>query len=443
MNNKNANRIYEEIKGLPIIDYHCHLSPQQIYEDKCFEDIGEIWLSCDHYKWRLMRAGGVREKLITGNATYEEKFNAFVGVVELAFGSPVKEWAELELEQYFDITLPLTSENASEIYNQANAVIKEKKLSPLKILEMSGVEYLATTDDIADDLKYHKLINDSDNCACKVVPTFRVDNILITDNYSVYLPKIADIVGYSIESLDSLLMAIEDRLKAFIACDCKFSDVGIQGFPTKVYDKVTASIVFDKLIVGDIVTDDEIDGYIGYIYLYLGGLYNKYNIIMQLHIAVARNINTRKRNEVGIDSGFDCMGDSLPLSNIAGLFDIMNNNDALPSTIIYALNPNMTELLINYVGAFERVRVGIPWWFNDHRRGMIDFYNTISEQSTINNVVGMVTDSRGFLSYARHQYFRKILAEYLSSFVDDVSYERVLKVAKNLSYYNAKNMIDM
>jgi len=258
----------------------------------------------------------------------------------------------------------------------------------------------------------------------------------------VYLDKLGNATGYWIDSLDELLRAIGDRLQHFKASGCKFSDIGVQGFPSRVADKESAAKTLDDIIHGKTVAAEALDEYLGFLFQHLASLYAENDIVMQLHIAVRRNVNSDMYSKVGADTGFDCIGDSLQINSIVRMFDELNSRGSLPTTIIYALNSQMTEQLVNISGAFNQVHVGVPWWFNDHKRGMMDYFDIMSEQSTINSVIGMVTDSRGFLSYSRHDYYRRILSEYLSQHMNGENDETVIKVARNLSWHNAKDIIE-
>ena len=244
-----AEDLYKAVKDLPIIDYHCHLSPKEIYEDKVFDNIGEMWLAGDHYKWRLMRANGVEERYITGGSTWEEKFTKFIETVSTAYGNPIQDWVALELEMFFDIKLPLKPESAKTIWELANKKIKDESLSPRKLIKMANVEYIATTDDPIDSLEFHKLIAEDKSFGVKVVPSFRVDNILLAKdkNYPVYIAQLSHASGIKIVDIDTLQKAILERMDFFKEMGCKFSDVGIQGFPKRIAERDEANDVFRKL----------------------------------------------------------------------------------------------------------------------------------------------------------------------------------------------------
>ena len=443
LNTKYAKKIYDEVKDLPIIDYHCHLSPKEIYEDLPFGNIGEMWLAGDHYKWRLMRAFGIDEKYITGDADYKEKFMQFSKAVGYAYGNPIKDWVALELQFFFGITTPLNEKTASEIWDKANKVIEEKKLSPRKLIEMANVEYIATTDDPCDDLKYHALIAEQGLLKAKVVPSFRVDNIVLAREagYADYIAKLSGVSGIKITDLASLQKAVLARMDYFVERGCKFSDVGVQGFPKSVAHFEEANKTFVRLLAGKKVDDEDFDGLWGYLYVFLGKAYAQRGMVMQLHLAVTRNSNSVMFERCGRDSGFDCVGDAFDVSYIKNIINIMNSEGGLPKTIVYTLNPTMYYPLVTMCGAFNDVVLGISWWFCDHKRGMYDTLNTLSELSHINSLVGMLTDSRSFLSYTRHDYYRQIVCDFLGGLMQSDDDIYAIEVAKALCYGNAKKLV--
>ncbi len=441
---KNAQRFYEKVKDLPIIDYHCHLSPKEIYEDKPFSNIGEMWLGGDHYKWRLMRACNIDEKYITGDADWKEKFIKFATAVEGAFANPIKDWVALELQFFFNITLPLNTKNAEEIWEAANRVIATEKLSPRKLIEKANVEYIATTDDPCDDLQYHKLIASQGTLKAKVVPSFRVDNIVLAKDkgYKDYIKRLSTASNIQIVDLESLRKAALARMDYFVEMGCKFSDVGVQGFPTKIADDEQANKTFIKLLSGKEVADDEYNGFWGNLYVFLGQAYAERGMVMQLHLAVTRNSNSVMLAKCGRDSGFDCVGDAFDTSYVRNVIDEMNNRGGLPKTIIYTLNPTMYYPLVTMCGAFREVVIGISWWFCDHKRGMYETLNTLAELSHVGSLVGMLTDSRSFLSYTRHDYYRQIVCDFLASVAKEEDFDYAVEVAKGLCYGNAKRLVE-
>ena len=441
---KYARKLYDSVKDLPIIDYHCHLSPKEIYEDKPFTDIGEMWLAGDHYKWRLMRAYGIDEKYITGDADMHEKFMYFAKAVGEAYGNPIKDWVALELEFFFGISLPLNEDTAQQIWDKANEVIVQKQLSPRKLIAMANVEYIATTDDPCDSLEYHELIAKDDSIKAKVVPSFRVDNIVLAKdkNYTDYIARLGEASGIKIKGLEDLEQAVAKRMDYFVARSCKFSDIGVQGFPESISDFKDADKTFKSLLKSKEVEDKEYDGFLGYLYTFFGKEYAKRKMVMQLHLAVTRNSNSAMFKQCGKDAGFDCVGDSFDVARIRRYIDNLNSENALPKTIIYTLNPTMYYPLVTMCGAFRNVVLGISWWFCDHKRGMYETLETLSELSHISSLVGMLTDSRSFLSYTRHDYYRQIVCDFLGGLMRDDEDKYAVNVAKALCYQNAKNLVE-
>lgn len=444
LGSRRAEEIYAAVKDLPIIDYHCHLSPKEIYEDKPFDDIGEIWLAGDHYKWRLMRGYGVDEKYITGDASWEEKFAKFAEAVGYALGNPVKDWVAAELMFFFGITTPLNKDTAKEIREKANAVIKEKKISPRKLIEAANVEYIATTDDPCDSLEWHDKIAAEGKLGAKVAPTFRVDNLVSVEkaDYKDYLAKLEKASGTKIACLADFESAIEKRLDFFVSKGCRFSDIGVAGFPRAIAGKEQAEATFADVLAGRCVDAEKMSAFKGYMYVYLAAQYKKRGITMQLHLAVTRNSNGRMFAECGADSGFDCVGDAIDTVTLTRVIDAMNSADGLPETIIYTLNPSMYYTLITMIGAFRGVHLGVSWWFCDHARGMRETFDRLSELGHICSLVGMLTDSRSFLSYTRHDYYRQCLCDFLADNSSERDGDAPVEVAKRLCYHNAKKLLE-
>lgn len=444
LGSKRAEEIYAAVKDLPIIDYHCHLSPKEIYEDKPFSDIGEIWLAGDHYKWRLMRGYGVGEKYITGNASWAEKFDKFAEAVGYALGNPVKDWVAAELMFFFGITTPLNKDTAEEVREKANAVIKEKGISPRKLIESANVEYIATTDDPCDSLEWHDKIAKEGALKAKVAPTFRVDNLVSVEkaDYNQYINKLEKASAIKIACLGDFEKAVENRLDFFVSRGCRFSDIGVAGFPKSVAEKKEAEDIFGRIVAGKEAAADEISALKGYLYVFLAAQYKKRGITMQMHLAVTRNSNSAMFAECGADSGFDCVGDAIDTVTLTRVIDTMNKNGGLPETIIYTLNPSMYYTLITMIGAFRGVHLGVSWWFCDHKRGMRETFDRLSELGHICSLVGMLTDSRSFLSYTRHDYYRQCLCDFLADNSSERDGDAPVEVAKKLCYYNAKKLLE-
>ena len=440
-----AREIYAQVKDLPIIDYHCHLSPKEIYEDKPFENIGQMWLAGDHYKWRLMRAVGIDEEYITGGKSWKEKFDAFCDAVSLSPGNPIWDWTAMELEKFFGVTKPFLPENADEIWNECNAVIAREKLSPRKAIAMNNVEYIATTDDPCDDLKYHKLLRE-EGYDVKVVPSFRTDNLVnfAAPGFKEYVKKLGAAAGMDIRNFSDYKHAICKRLDYFCSLGCKFSDVGVEGFPKAFAGGADNTAVNDEFAAflksGEYT--GELEGLIGNLYVFLAREYAKRGMVMQLHLCVTRNSNDEMLEKCGRDSGFDCVGENVSIPALRRMLNMAQAEGGLPKTIIYSLNPTLYYELITLCGAFRGVVPGISWWFNDHKRGITELLAAVAELSSIDSLAGMLTDSRSFLSYPRHDYFRRILCEFLAKVTPVSAKSCAVRVAKDLSYFNARKLTE-
>lgn len=447
LENDSAKRIYRKVKDLPIIDYHCHLQPKEIFENKPFNNIGEIWLGGDHYKWRLMRSVGIDEKFITGDATWKEKFLKYAEAIELALGNPLYHWSHMELKQFFGINEPLSPSNAEEIWERANTVIRDTSMSPRKLIADSNVEYIATTDDIIDTLEYHKLIADDSSFTAKVCPSFRTDNLFLytADGYKDYIAKLSQCSGVEITDIASLKKALENRVEFFVSMGCKMTDVGIERFPEYIGRDDEADTAFKKILTGEILTDKEYDAFISNLYIFLGGLYKKHALIMQLHLAVKRNASTKLFTELGRDVGGDCVGNPVKASSLTALLDKMEQDNKLPDTIVYTLNPTVYYEIATGIRSFRNVSLGAAWWFCDNLSGIKKQIEIYSETAAIGTFYGMLTDSRSFLSYARHDYFRRILSSALGKAVEAGEYapeEGAVKIAEKICYHNIKNKLE-
>ncbi len=418
-----AVHLYNTVCDLPIYDYHCHLSPKEIYENKPFSDVGEMMLACDHYKWRLMRAVGIHEELITGNASYRDKFLAYASAIEMAAGNPLYHWTEMELALYFNITEPLTSESAPRIYDAANAILAERAYSPRKLIEMSRVRWLATTDDPTDPLTYHRLMEEDTTFRTAVTPSFRTDHLLSIrrPSYTDYLSKLATVTGRRIVTLADLDAAICERLDVFVSHGCRFSDIGIPDFPwlaPGMNPEAAAAEALTAVTEGRPVDDDTYFAFLYRMYIFLGREYKRRGIIMQWHLAVQRNVNSELLRQCGPDAGGDCIGDAIPVRRITALLDALQEADGLPETIIYTLNPAMNDALAAAAYSFRGVHIGAAWWFCDHLDGIRDVLRSVARTGHLTGFVGMLTDSRSFLSYSRHDYFRRILCSVIAEWVD-------------------------
>lgn len=427
LSSDSAKAIYEQVKDLPIIDYHCHLDQNKIRSDAHFSDIGELWLAGDHYKWRAMRLCGVDERFITGNASWHEKFLAYAKIVPQLAGNPLYYWTHMELSQVFGITEPLNEESAERIYAQANE--KLKAISVRTLLKQYKVEFVATTDDPADDLSAHGTYDET-----IVAPTFRPDKLLSLNK--TYLDQLGKIVGYPLKTLADILRAAEERLQYFVAHGCRISDHGFLKFPARYVSGEEAERLFSEGKGGEEV--------FGYLLTLLARLYKKYNVIMQIHFAVTRNVNPAMYKVCGVDAGFDVIASASPIENVIAFFQQLSDEER-PETVLYTLNDSELPALAAITGAFRHVKLGAAWWFNDTVQGIRRNLSTIAEYSVLGTNFGMLTDSRSFSSYARFDFFRRILSEYLGTLAERGEYDMqaAKTIAKNICYYNIKEALGL
>ena len=451
-----AQELYHEhAKKMPIIDYHCHLIPQMVAENKRFESIAQIWLMGDHYKWRLMRASGIEEKYITGDASDKEKFMMWAKAVESAFGNPLYHWTNLELARYFGIDEPLTSLNAENVWNKTNEILQSGKLSARKIMSMSNVEAICTTDDPCDSLIYHEQIKDS-GFETRILPAFRPDNIVDIEksSFNAYLARLEDVSGRKISSMDDLKEALTSRLDHFQSHGCTISDHGTEYIWYGEDTGITADEVLAKKLASpdSKLTDTELTAYKSCIMLFFAREYAKRGWTMQLHFGCKRNVNSVMLESAGINCGCDTITGSFDfVTPLSGFMDRLNNEGLLPRMIIYSLNPVDNTVIDTLCGCYNdgsvpgKIQHGAAWWFNDNLSGMEDHLRSLCNQSPLASFVGMLTDSRCFLSYTRHEYFRRIFCNYLGTEIERGRFpsdKRILKnIVEKVCYKNARDML--
>ena len=445
-----AEKLYEEVASkMPIFDFHCHLSPKEIAEDHRYRSITECWLGGDHYKWRLMRAMGVEERLITGDGSDYEKFHAFAKIMPYLIGNPVYEWCHLELKTYFGIDKILSEKTAAEIYEEANK--KLETLTARKMLELVGVETVYTTDDPADDLHYHKAIKADESFKVHVYPCVRPDRLMHVErnDFSSYIDTLSKVSGIRIDSIDDLIDAYAVRLDYFIENGCSATDHGIDVMPAfERISKEKAEETLQKALKNQKIEKDEEENFQAYLFLEFGKLYHEKNLVMQFHIGPLRNASTRIYEKLGPDTGFDSADDrdlAKPLYNILNALD---KEDELPKSIIYSINEKdyttLATLIPCYQGGMRgKVQFGAAWWFNDNYEGIKNQMSFLASRGVLANFVGMLTDSRSFMSYPRHDYFRRELCSVIADYVNAGRYpydEEMLKtIVSDICYNNAKN----
>lgn len=443
LKNKTAEKLYfDYAEKMPIFDYHCHLSEKEILENKPFKDIFEVWLKGDHYKWRLMRNCGVDEEYITGNKSNKEKFIAYCTALETAFGNPLYHWSQTELEVFFGCDLEITKDNAEEIWDICNKYISENSITPQKIIEGSLVTNIFTTNEIFDDLTTFEKIAKKDY-KFKVAPAFRADKIMNIEakNYNFFVDKLGEV-----KDLDGLESVIEKRLNEFIKVGTKASDIALEEvYP--VSERAAAAKVFLKARKGKEICEKDAIIFKGYFTYFLFKLYAKYDIATELHVGAMRNNNTAMFNKLGADTGYDCIAEGDGLKNTSRLFDRLNSENSLPRVILFNLNPKMNSELMTLMGCFQdgsakgKIQYGPAWWFLDNKQGMEKHLSDLTATGHIGAFVGMLTDSRSFLSYPRHHYFRRILCNYLGELIENgemtTDKERVGKVVQDVCYNNS------
>lgn len=446
-----AQRLYHTYaEELPIIDYHCHVSPKEIWEDQRFQNITELWLAGDHYKWRLMRSNGVDEYYITGGADPYEKFEKFASLMPKAIGNPMHHWCHLELKNYFGYEGILSADTAREVWELCEKKLKEKDMSVRGIITKSNVAFIGTTDDPVDSLEYHKLLSGDDSFRTVVAPSFRPDKALNIDKagWKEYIARLSEVSGVEICDLASLKRALSARIAYFAEVGCRASDHGLDRM---VYAEASESEI-DALIArglrGERVTADEAEALKTELLVHCASEYVRRGFVMQLHYNCMRNPNTAAFATLGPDSGFDCIGPNNGSRKLASLLDRLNREGCLPKTVIYSLDPADNAFIDTLIGAFQGTEIagklqhGSAWWFNDNKEGMRDQMISLANLSLLGNFIGMLTDSRSFLSYTRHEYFRRIVCELVGEWVENGEYpndEKALKeIVEGICYTNAK-----
>lgn len=444
-----SKELYHQFASkMPIIDYHNHLSAKQIAENKPIENITKAWLSEDHYKWRGMRANGINEKYITGNASLEDKFYKWADTVPYTVGNPLFHWTHLELKRYFGINELLQDSTAKNIYNRANKILANK--TPLNLLEEMNVELVCTTDDPTDDLIHHQQIA-SQNLNIKVLPTFRSDSLFLIDgeNFKNYIEKLEQSADITISNFDDFLKAIVSRIEFFHKNGCRLSDYGVEG-ELIVDDFVSDEIspIFNKFIKGDSLTSSEIGKYKSFILHFLGRKYHEKGWTQQYHLGAIRNNNKRLKNLFGADAGCDSIGDTSMANSLSKFLNQLDFEEKLAKTITYNLNPAYNEVFATMMGNFNtsevpsKMQYGAAWWFLDQKNGIKNQLTTLANLGLLSRSIGMLTDSRSFLSFPRHEYFRRILCNFLGKQIENKELPNDIeffgKLVENICYYNAK-----
>lgn len=462
LGNDTAKHLFHDYsEKLPIIDYHCHISPQEIYEDKRFDSLGDVWFGGkqpdghyfgDHYKWRLMRSNGMTEEQVTGRNDELGRFKGFADTLTLAIGNPMYHWCNLELKKYFGVTEPLNPDNAEAIWNKCNDMLKsDPNLTVRGLIRQSNVAYVGTTDDPVDSLEWHEKIAADDSIDFMVRPSFRPDKAInITKaGFKEYIESLAHAVGKdTLNSAQDVIDALINRIEFFAAHGCVASDHGLDYIPFRKGTIEIADEAFKKVMAGGDISVEEAEVYQTQLLIAIGKAYHKHNIAMELHYSCLRNMNERMFRLEGPDTGFDMISQNTCGGSIAELLSELDRTNELPKTILFSLNPADNEQIGTILGVFQspevpgKIQHGPAWWFNDTKSGMENQMKSLANLGLLGNFIGMLTDSRSFLSYTRHDYFRRIMCNLIGEWVENGEYPNddaaLKRITEGISYYNAK-----
>lgn len=455
LNNPTAVRLFNEhAKNMPIVDFHCHIDPREIAENRRFENITQVLLGGngkgDHYVWRLMRAAGFPEEKITGSADDRERFQCLAETLPGCIGNPVYDWLHLELRRYFGYEGVLNGETAEEVWKLCNEKLQNGPLTVNDILKTSGVEVVVTTDDPVDDLHWHRMIREKGECPAKVLPAWRPDKALAIEkpDFADYMQKLSQASGVVIRDFESLKKALSLRLRHFENEGCRITDHGLTLVPFFPADDKTVEKIFKRRLKGETLDYVENDIYRTAVLLFLGREYAKRDWVMQIHYGPNRNVNYRAFEKLGPDAGYDCAAGPNCYEELTDFLNALEVTGELPKTVVYSLNGQDNLVLTTILGCFQapgirsKMQHGSAWWFNDTKDGMEAQLKNLANEGVLGNFIGMLTDSRSFMSYVRHEYFRRILCNVVGSFVENGEYpadfDALGKLIENISYRNAK-----
>jgi glucuronate isomerase len=451
LENDSAVKLYHEYaKGMPIIDYHCHLDAKDIFENKRFKNITEVWLYGDHYKWRAMRSDGTDEESITGSATDYEKFLAWAKTLEKCIGNPLYHWTHLELQRYFGIYEPLAAKTADDIWRKANALLALDEYSAQGMIEKSNVKCVCTTDDPGDSLEYHQKIREDASIKVKVFPTFRPDKgmELNASGFTQWIERVGLAAGITITNYNEFLQALAKRIEFFHEMGCRAADHALEKVPYLESSQEVLEAIFADALQGKVIVDADLERYKTAVLQFCGRKYANLGWAMQLHIGALRNNNTKMFKKMGPDTGFDSIHDHQVAFCLSRLLDSLEIEGCLPRVILYTLNPKDNGVLGTMLGNFQaggipgKMQFGTAWWFIDNKTGMSEQMISLSNLGLLSRFVGMVTDSRSFLSYTRHEYFRRILCNLLGTWIENgevaADFDMVGEIVKDISFNNAK-----
>lgn len=451
LTNKTAEKLYHDYaKDMPIFDYHCHLNPKEIKDNKRYRNITEIWLGGDHYKWRAMRSNGVDEKYITGDAPDKEKFMKWAETMPKCIGNPLYHWTHLELKRFFGINELLSPKTAEVIWEKCNEMLAKDEFTARELIKRSNVKVICTTDDPADSLEDHIALAKDKTFAVKVLPAFRPDKSFNIDKagFVEWIERLSKVVGQDIQTFASLKEALKQRLDFFHEVGCRVSDHALDPIVFEEATEEEITVILQKALKGEQLTESEIKKYKTEVMVYLGKQYTRLNWTMQIHIGTIRNNSKRMMRLLGPDTGFDATADYTFAEALSKFLDKLDDTDELPKTILYCLNPRDNDVLGTIIGCFQgggipgKIQVGSGWWFNDQKDGMTKQIISLSNLGLLSLFVGMLTDSRSFLSYTRHEYFRRILCNIIGEWVESGEapndFELLGTMVQNICFDNAK-----
>ena len=447
-----AKKLYHDYAAkMPVLDYHCHINPREIAEDRQFENITQVWLGGDHYKWRFMRSCGVDEKYITGDASDKEKFMKWAECLGKAIGNPLYHWSHLELQRYFGFNGALSRKNAEEVWNLCNEKLTQPSMSARNIIKQSNVNLICTTDDPVDSLEWHKKIAEDDSFDVAVLPAWRPDKAMNLEkpDYTDYISKLSSVSGVAIKTFEDLKKALVIRIEFFASMGCCVSDHALEYVMYEPATDAQIEAIFAKAMAKETITRQEEMQFKTAFMTFVSGEYNKRNWVLQLHYGCKRDNNKPMFAKIGPDTGYDCINNYAPSAQTADFLNHLIEKDSLPKTILYSLNPNDNQAIGTILGCFQnsdavaKIQQGSAWWFNDHKTGMQEQMISLANLGNLSGFVGMLTDSRSFLSYTRHEYFRRILCNLFGNWVENgefpEDYDILGEIVQNISYNNAVN----
>ena len=444
-----AKTLYHQYaETMPVLDYHCHINPQEIYEDRKFDNITQVWLGGDHYKWRQMRTNGVDEKYVTGDGSDREKFQAWAETMPKLIGNPLYHWSHLELRRYFGYDGYLNGDTAEEVWNLCNAKLQEDSMTVRGLIKQSGVTLICTTDDPVDTLEWHQKIAADDTFDVQVLPAWRPDKAMNVEKptFAPYIAQLSQVSGIAVTDLASLKDALKNRMEYFAANGCSVSDHALEYVMYAPASDEEVDAILKKGLKGEAISKEEELKYKTAFMLFVAKQYAKMNWVMQIHYGCKRDNNAYMFEKLGADTGYDCINNYAPSAQMADFINELSATGDITKTILYSLNPNDNASIASIIGCFQgdvpgKIQQGSAWWFNDHKLGLIEQMSELANLGCLGTFVGMLTDSRSFLSYTRHEYFRRILCELFGSWVENGEYPADMKalesMVRGISYNNA------